>query len=64
MESTYNTKHHNPIIRNTGNSDINNVLLKILTHTIYTCRLRHGTQDELNERSRFFLDFPATLNTN
>ena len=52
------------IIRNTGNYDINNMLFKIPTHAIYICRLTHDTQDELNKKSKFFENSPATPNTN
>ena len=31
MEAIYNTKHHNPIIRNTGNYANNNTPFKIKT---------------------------------
>ena len=60
MEAVYNT--HNAIIRNTRNYDINNMLFKIKTKT----KLPKHAQftHELVKTSRFFENFPATLNAN
>ena len=65
MESAYDTKYHNPLIRN-GNYDINNIQNKRLPNTIYnyTGRLTYRTQEKLNKESGLFVNFPTTLNIN